>query len=39
MNVFKMIKDDLWPNPLQYYEADDDDDEEDFEEGGCCERC
>ena len=39
MYVFKMIKDDLWPNPLQYYEADDDDDEEEFEEGGCCERC
>ena len=39
MYVFKMIKDDLWPNPLQYYEADDDDDEEEFEEDGCCERC
>ena len=26
-----MIKDDLWPNPLQYYEAVPDD-----EEGGCC---
>ena len=26
-----MIKDDLWPNPLQYYEADMEEDEEDEE--------